>query len=95
MPDPWALWDEKVKRSGFPTRVAEELNDLELLILLSDDNPRRPIEKQILRQECYRRMGHPEALPPHKLAQAPPEADTYRPGAFSELPSPRDYHDPR
>lgn len=94
MPDPWSLWDEKVKRTGRPVRVVEELNDVELLVLLSDANPRRAREKQLLRQEAYRRMGHKEAVPPGLLAQGEPDRDAYAPGAFSGLPSRGDGVDP-
>lgn len=94
MPDLWADWDERVKRTGFPTRVVEDLTDLEILNLLADGSPRRATEKQLLRQECYRRMGHPDA-PPARQALGEPRRGAYRPEDFSQLPSQRDYEDPR
>lgn len=90
MPDPWVEWDERVKRTGRPSRVCEDLNDLELLILLSDDNPERAWEKQLIRQEAYRRMGHPDAAPPEGVAMDAPrrEADARERMAGMTGPSP-------
>lgn len=96
MPDVWTEWDERVKRTGVPTRVVADLTDLEILNLLVDSDPRRSMEKAILRQECYRRMGHPEALPPHKVLRqgGEPATRTYGPETFSALPALDDYVDP-
>lgn len=57
MPDPWRLWEERFERCGRIERVAEELNDAEILILLADDEPGRETEKQILAEEAERRMA--------------------------------------
>jgi hypothetical protein len=82
MPDVWTLWDKMVDATGRPARVAEDLNDLELLNLLADDeDPDRDFEKRIIQQEVFRRMGHPEAERPGRLLagerldrELPPEA---------------------
>lgn len=93
MPNEWARWDAAVKATGRPTRAAQELNDLEILILLSDEDPHRDVEKRILREEAYRRMGHEE-----RAAAQPRTAEPTRrsppPGELSQLPKPGEVVDP-
>lgn len=60
MPDPWDTWDQRIKQTGHPHRVAEELSDLELLNLLAVDRAgRRQVEKDLIKQELYERL-HPQ-----------------------------------
>lgn len=57
MPDPWDLWDARVKQTGDPTDVAADLSDLEVLNLLAAWRAeRRDLEKQILKREAFVRM---------------------------------------
>lgn len=57
MVDPWSAWDEHVKETGQPQRVAADLNDVELLNLLAADRAgRRSLEKDLIKQELFTRL---------------------------------------
>lgn len=60
MPDVWAVWEQRVRRAGRPNLAATELSDLELINLLCSEDPDRRREKQILKDEAYRRMVRDE-----------------------------------
>lgn len=57
MVDPWSAWDEHVKETGHPHRVAADLTDAELLNLLACDRAgRRGLEKDFIKQELFSRL---------------------------------------
>lgn len=57
MVDPWSGWDERVKRTGQPQRVAEDATDAELLNLLAcERGGRRGVEKDLIKQELFERL---------------------------------------
>lgn len=57
MPDPWITWDERVKETGRPSRLAEELTDVEILNLIaSERSGPRVVEKRILKDELLARL---------------------------------------
>lgn len=57
MVDPWDSWDERIKRTGAPHRVAEILTDVELLNLLAQERAgRRGLEKEVIKQELFERL---------------------------------------
>ena len=55
--DPWRAWEDEVRQTGRPDRVARELTDEELVNLLAargaDENP---IERHVLKQEALERL---------------------------------------
>lgn len=59
MVDVWRSWDERLKDTGQPHRVAEDLSDAELLNLLSSERGgRRSLEKDLIKQELFERLSH-------------------------------------
>lgn len=61
--DPWAAWDDRVKTTGRPSRVAQQLTDPDLLNLLAAERSgRRDAEKRILKDELLARLGSARAL---------------------------------
>lgn len=57
MADPWTTWDERVKATGRPSRLAEELTDVEILNLIaSERSGARGLEKRILKDELLARL---------------------------------------
>lgn len=57
MVDPWLSWDERLKETGQPRRVAEDLTDAQLLNLLACERQgRRGMEKDLIKQELFDRL---------------------------------------
>lgn len=57
MVDPWRSWDERLKETGQPQRVAEDLTDAELLNLLAcEPSGGRGLEKDVIKQELFDRL---------------------------------------
>jgi hypothetical protein len=58
MVDPWQTWDERLKTTGQPRRVAEDLTDVELLNLLAVERAgNRHVEKEVIKQELFERLS--------------------------------------
>ena len=58
MGDLWRSWDERIKETGQPHRVCEDLTDVELLNLLSSEREgRRNLEKDLIKQELFERLA--------------------------------------
>ena len=58
MVDVWRSWDERLKQTGQPRRVAEDLTDVQLLNLLcSERGGRRTLEKDLIKQELFERLA--------------------------------------
>lgn len=75
MGDLWDDWDRRVKRTGRPNRVASELTDAELIRLLAAETHGRGIERRILGEEMYQRLGRNE--PPGERMRARLEEQTW------------------
>lgn len=57
MVNPWRTWDEEVKKTGRPSRVAQELPNPLIVALLRADDEDRALEKRLLGDEILRRLG--------------------------------------
>lgn len=55
--EPWALWDERLLRTGRPSRLAQEMTSAELLTLLAaEGSGAREAEKRIVKDELLARL---------------------------------------
>lgn len=78
MADLWDQWDRRVRDTGRPSRVANDLTDAELVRMLAAETKGRAFERRVLCDELFARLNRPQggsgASPSQRF---PPEAATW------------------
>lgn len=88
MADPWTVWDERIKQTGRPSRLAESLTDVEILNLLASEQAGpRPVEKRVLKDELLARLEASRRRAPPEEDRAPQAPAGYTDPASGVVPT--------